>query len=53
MFHSVVKLVGENDVASTVSNVNHLNVDIHNVDLTLFDVVNSKFEIHYVVATSI
>ena len=44
----------ENDnVASTLSNVVHINVRMHNVDSTLFDIVNSNFETHNVVSTLI
>ena len=50
MFTNVVKLDVENDiVVSMLSNV-HVNVEIHYVDSTLFDVVNSNVEIHIVVS---
>ena len=48
-FTNVVKLVIKNDsVVSTLSNVVHTNVEIHNIESTLF--VNSKVEIYNVVS---
>ena len=59
-FHNVVstltnalKLYVKKDVVSTLSNIAHINVEIHNVDSTLFDAVNSNVERHNVVSTLI
>ena len=41
------------NVVSTLSNVVHVNVGIHNVDSTLLDVVNFNVEIHNVASTLI
>ena len=38
---------------STLSNVVHVNVEIHNIDSTLLDVVHFNVEIHNVVSTLI
>ena len=52
-FHNVVQLYVENEnVVSTLSNVVHVNVEIHNIDSTLLD-VNFNVEICNVVSTLI
>ena len=51
-FTNVVHIYVDNDnIVSTFSNVVHVNVEMHSK--TLFDVVNSKVEIHNVVSTLI
>ena len=50
--HNVVKIYVENGVVSTLSNV-QINVEMDNVDLTLFNVVNFNVDVHNVVWTLI
>ena len=47
-----MKLDLENgNVVSTLPNVFHTNVDMHDVDLTFFDVVSLNVDIYNVVST--
>ena len=46
-FTNVVRIRVEND------NVVYINVEIHNIDSMLFDVLNSNVKIHNVVSTLI
>ena len=55
-FHNVVSTftnVVHISVEHVLSNFVHINVEIHNIDSTLFGVVISNIEIHNVVSTSI